>query len=164
MAINVAINGFGRIGRAAFKIALKQKNINTVALNDLTDTATLAHLLKYDTVYGIFDGKVSFDKKHIIVNGKKYPVLSQKDPGKLPWKRMKVDVVIESTGLFRTSKRADPHLKAGAKQVVISAPAKSDDVPTFLKGVNHKAIGKNETIISNASWHDQLYCTGCCGA
>ena len=151
MAINVAINGFGRIGRAAFKIALKSKNIKIVALNDLTDTKTLAHLLKYDTAYGTFGGKISFDKTHIVVNGKKYPVLSQRDPGKLPWKKLKVDVVIESTGFFRTSKLAEPHIKAGAKRVVMSAPAKSDDVPTYLKGVNHKDIGKNDKIVSNAS-------------
>lgn len=152
MAIKVAINGFGRIGRAAFKIALaNHKNIKIVAINDLTDTKTLAHLLKYDTAYGVYDKTVTFDDAHIIVAGKKYPVLSERDPGNLPWESMKIDVVVESTGLFRTSDKAKPHLDAGAKQVLISAPAKSDDIPTILKGVNHKNIEKGTQIASNAS-------------
>jgi len=122
--LKVVINGFGRIGRHAFKIALTKKNMQIVAINDLTDTKTLTHLLKYDTAYETYDKKVSFDEKNIIVNGKKYPVFAEKDPALLPWKKMKVDMVLECTGRFRDSATAGLHLKAGAKKVILSAPAK----------------------------------------
>lgn len=150
MALRLAINGFGRIGRAAFKIALDKGDLEVAALNDLTDTKTLAHLLKYDTVYGIFKHDVSYTKKAIVVNGKEYPVLAEKEPGKLPWKKMKVDVVIESTGRFVEKEKASAHLVAGAKRVVISAPAKGGGVETFVVGVNDEKLADQE-IISNAS-------------
>lgn len=150
--INIAINGFGRIGRHVFKIALENKNTQVVAINDLTDTATLAHLLKYDTAYPEYNKKVSFDEKNIIVNGKKYPVLAEKDPSLLPWKKMKVDMVLECTGRFRDKETAGLHIKAGAKKVIISAPAKGSDVPTYVRGINCGLVGKEKAkVINNAS-------------
>lgn len=148
----LAINGFGRIGRAAFKIATEMPDlVEVVAINDLTDTKTLAHLLKYDTVYGIYKYEVDYDESHLVVNGVEYPVLSQKDPAQLPWGDMNVDVVLECTGRFAKDGAAKAHIDAGAKKVVLSAPAKgSGDVPTFVIGVNHdQYIGQN--LISNAS-------------
>ncbi len=151
MKKRIAINGFGRIGRAAFKIALAKRNLEVVAINDLTDNQTLAHLLKYDTVYGIYDKKIGADDKHLIVNGKKYPVFAEPDPTRLPWKKMKIDVVLECTGRFVKDDAAYAHIKAGAKRVVISAPAKGrGEVSTCLIGVNDDKIGK-EKVISNAS-------------
>src|SRR3989338_6196634 len=148
--IRLAINGFGRIGRAAFKIALERKNIEVVALNDLTDAKTLALLLRRDTVYGLYKKEIKEKENGLLVEGKLYPVLSQKDPGLLPWKKLKVDVVIESTGFFTSRGGAAKHLQAGAKKVVISAPAKGDDIPTYVKAVNDRNKIK-EDIISNAS-------------
>ncbi|MEK7075227.1 MAG: glyceraldehyde 3-phosphate dehydrogenase NAD-binding domain-containing protein, partial [Patescibacteria group bacterium] len=149
--INVAINGFGRIGRQAFKIALEKKEIEIVAINDLTSPEVLAHLLKYDSNYGIYSKDVSFDEKHIIVDGKKILVLSEKDPSMLPWKKMKVDVVIESTGRFNSAETAGAHIKVGAKKVVISSPAKDEgETKTFVLSVNDKDYN-GEPIISNAS-------------
>lgn len=150
--LNVAINGFGRIGRAAFKAAIEKKaKLNFVAINDLTDPKNLAYLLKYDTVYGRWEGHtVKATKNSLVIDGKKIPVFAQKDPAQLPWKEYKVDVVIESTGFFVKSEGAKLHLDAGAKRVIISAPGKSDDIKTFVRGVNDKKLGK-EKIISNAS-------------
>jgi glyceraldehyde 3-phosphate dehydrogenase len=148
--IRVAINGFGRIGRAAFKIGLDKPNIEFVAINDLTEPKVLASLLKYDTAYGRFGRPISFDEKNIIVDGQSIPVIAEKDPAQLPWKDLNVDVVIESTGRFVKDGAARAHLEAGAKRVVISAPAKGGNVETFLFGVNHDRYGKQE-IISNAS-------------
>ncbi|MDP2685224.1 MAG: type I glyceraldehyde-3-phosphate dehydrogenase [bacterium] len=148
--IKLAINGFGRIGRSAFKIALNNKNVEVVAINDLADTKTLAHLLKYDTAYSRFGKKVSFDSGHLIVNSKKIKVYAIKDPSKLPWKELKVEVVLECTGVFRTKDSAGLHLKAGAKRVVISAPAKGEGVQGFVYGVNSDKY-KNEKIIDTAS-------------
>ena len=149
--IRVAINGFGRIGRAVFKIALNNPKIEVVALNDLTDNKTLAHLLKHDSVYGIYDKKVSSDKKNLYINNKKYPVYEIADPAKLPWKKLKVDVVIESTGRFIKDESSKAHLKAGAKKVILSAPAKGKgNVSTCLLGVTDNNLGE-EKIISNAS-------------
>jgi len=150
MSINIAINGFGRIGRAAFKAAAENKKINIVAINDLTDARTLAHLLKYDTVYGIYDKKISNGLDFILINNKKIPVYGEADPKKLPWKKLKVDVVLECTGRFTKKEDANGHIKAGAKKVIISAPTKSENLVTIVKGVNESA-GKKETIISNAS-------------
>ncbi|MEA2064829.1 MAG: type I glyceraldehyde-3-phosphate dehydrogenase [Patescibacteria group bacterium] len=148
----IAINGFGRIGRAVFKIILeKHKNLQVVAINDLTDNKTLAHLLKYDSMYGRYDKKVDFNDKEIIVNNKKYKVFSEKDPAFLPWKKLKVDVVLECTGFFRTAETVSAHIEAGAKKVILSAPAKDKKIPTFVLGVNDKKIKKSDTIISNAS-------------
>ncbi len=151
MAIKVAINGFGRIGRNACKIALAHPELEVVAVNDLTDTKTLAHLLKHDSNYGLYHQEVSFDDTDIIVNGKKIRVLAEKDPAALPWKKMGIDVVIESTGFFTKKEDASKHLTAGARRVVISAPAKGDDVPTFVIGANEDAITADDTIVSNAS-------------
>lgn len=149
---NLAINGFGRIGRQAFKVAVANKNIKIVGINDLTDTKTLAHLLKYDTGYGHYHEAVEFDEKNLIVNGKKYPVFAEKDPSVLPWAKLKVDVVIESTGRFTKKEDAEMHLKAGAKKVIISAPAKGGGVPTYVMGVNSdKLKGEGAKVINNAS-------------
>jgi len=151
--MNVAINGFGRIGRATFKAFLlkKDKKINVVAINDLTDTQTLAHLLKYDSCYGEFEMEVKATKDSLVVDGKKYRVFAEKDPSVLPWKNLKVDVVIESTGIFLTQEKAGLHLKAGAKKVILSAPGKDDSVKTFVMGVNEEKMKKTDHIISNAS-------------
>jgi len=147
----IAINGFGRIGRNTFKAAFKKAGFNVVAINDLTDTETLASLLEYDTAYGHYHEKVSYTKSTITVAGKKIPVFAEKDPAKLPWKKYKVDVVLECTGFFRTLDKANLHLDAGAKSVIISAPAKSDGVPTHVYGINEKNVKKNVRIINNAS-------------
>lgn len=148
----IAINGFGRIGRTAFQIALTKKNLKVVAINDLTDTKILAYLLKYDSVYGRFDGKVSYDQNNLIVNGRKYRVFVEKNPSKLPWKKLGVDAVLECTGIFKRKSDLEMHLKAGAKKVVLSAPAK-DEVQTLVLGteLTRKILGKNERIVSNAS-------------
>lgn len=151
MKTRVAINGFGRIGRNAFKIAFARSDIEVVAINDLTDTKTLAHLLKYDTNYGTYDKKVDFDDKHIEVDGHKIVVTAEKDPAVLPWKEHKIDVVIESTGLFVDPAKAKAHIDAGAKKVVISAPAKGEGANTIVLGVNDDEIEKSGDIISNAS-------------
>jgi glyceraldehyde 3-phosphate dehydrogenase len=146
----VAINGFGRIGRIAFRVLLEKERLEVVAINDLTDTKTLAHLLKFDSAHGIFDGEVSYDSENLIVNGKKIKVLSVKSPSALPWKDLNIDIVLEATGLFTEKEKAEDHIKAGAKKVVISAPA-SGDLKTIVLGVNdHELIG-DETVISNAS-------------
>ncbi len=151
MKTRVAINGFGRIGRLSFRIGFERSDLEIVGINDLTDTKTLAHLLKHDTNYGDYHHEVSFDDKHIIVDDQKIPVYAEKDPGALPWKDLKVDVVIESTGRFTTSEDASAHLKAGACKVVISAPSKSDDVKTVVIGANEDELDKAGDIISNAS-------------
>ncbi len=149
--INLAINGFGRIGRQAFKIALEKKDLEVVAINDLTSPEVLAHLLKYDSNYGIYNKNVDFDDKHVIVDGKKIVVLAEKDPAALPWAKLKIDVVIESTGRFTSADTASAHLKAGAKKVIISAPAKDEGItPTIILGVDEKNY-KGQPIISNAS-------------
>lgn len=150
--LKVAINGFGRIGRSAFKVALEKHSneLEIVGINDLTSPQTLAHLLKYDTAYGIWNKEVSFDETSIIVNNKKYPILAEKDPAKLPWKDLNVDVVIESTGKFTDKEGASLHLQAGAKKVVISAPGKGEGIPTLVLGVNADQY-KGEAIINNAS-------------
>lgn len=151
MKTRVAINGFGRIGRMAFRIMAERKDVEVVGINDLTDTRTLAHLLKHDTNYGEFLHKVDFDEKHIVVDGTKIPVLSEKDPKELPWKDLNVDVVVESTGRFTTTELASSHIKAGAKKVVISAPAKDDETATLVIGANEEKLEEAGDIISNAS-------------
>ncbi len=150
--LKVAINGFGRIGRSAFKIALEKfsKEIEIVGINDLSDAKVLAHLLKYDTSYGVWEKEVSHSANDIIVDKKSYTVYQEKDPTLLPWKDLNVDVVIESTGRFTDAEGAGQHLKAGAKKVVISAPAKGGGVPTLVLGVNADKY-KGEEIINNAS-------------
>ncbi len=151
MKTRVAINGFGRIGRIAFRIAKERSDLEVVAVNDLTDTKTLAYLLAHDTNYGNYGHKVEHDDKNIIVDGVKIPVLAEKDPAALPWKDLKVDVVIESTGFFTNGEAAGAHLKAGAKKVVISAPAKDDTVKTIVIGANDEELKNAGDIISNAS-------------
>jgi glyceraldehyde 3-phosphate dehydrogenase len=151
--LKVAINGFGRIGRSAFKVALdNHKNeVDIVAINDLTDARTLAHLLKYDTAYGTYDKEVTSSGNNVIVDDKKFPIHAEKDPANLPWRELSVDVVIESTGRFTNKEGSMGHVKAGAKRVVISAPAKGDGIDTYLIGVNAEGDDGSEQIISNAS-------------
>lgn len=151
MVTKIAINGFGRIGRNAFKVAYDRSDIEVVAINDLTDTKTLAHLLKYDSSYGIYQHDVRSDEQNIIVNGKPVRVYAEKDPALLPWGDLGVDVVIESTGRFTTGETASAHVKAGAKKVIISAPAKGDDVKTIVIGVNEDKISEAGPVLSNAS-------------
>ncbi|MCB5296105.1 MAG: type I glyceraldehyde-3-phosphate dehydrogenase [Candidatus Cloacimonetes bacterium] len=148
----VAINGFGRIGRLVLRAFLKyHPDIEVVAINDLTDAKTLAYLFKYDSVHKIFDGEVSHDEEHIIVNGKKIRIFAQKDPEALPWKDLAVEYVIEATGIFRTKEKAGKHLKAGARKVVLTVPAKDDVDATIVMGVNHRDLKASDVIVSNAS-------------
>ena len=147
----VAINGFGRIGRSAFKIAFERSDIEVVAINDLTDTKTLAYLLKYDSNYGTYQYDVSSDDTGIIVDGKHIAVLSERDPKSLPWRGMSIDVVIESTGFFTKSEDASKHIQAGAKRVVISGPTKSEDIDTIVLGANDEKITTSTPVVSNAS-------------
>lgn len=149
--VKLAINGFGRIGRNAFKIAFEREDTEIVAINDLTDAKTLAHLLKYDSNYGIYGATVDYDDENIIVDGKKIRVLAEKEPANLPWGEMGVDVVIESTGFFTDPAKARAHIDAGAKKVVISAPAKGEGAKTIVLGVNEDEITADDEIISNAS-------------
>jgi glyceraldehyde 3-phosphate dehydrogenase len=146
----VAINGFGRIGRLTFRALLHKENVEVVAINDLTDTKTLAHLLKYDSIHGRFDGIVTSEQGGIKVNGKTIKVSAEKDPRNLPWKDMDIDVVLESTGRFVDEAGAGGHIEAGAKKVVISAPAKGN-IPTVVLGVNDNSLNGDEKIVSNAS-------------
>ena len=146
----VAINGFGRIGRLTFKALLQKENIEVVAINDLTDTATLAHLLKYDSVHGRFDGTVAATDNGIVVNGTEIKIYAEREPKNLPWGDLNVDVVLESTGRFVDEAGAGQHIEAGAKKVVISAPAKGN-IPTVVLGVNEDTLTGEETIMSNAS-------------
>lgn len=150
MSMKVAINGFGRIGRLAFKVLLTKSNVEVVAINDLTDTKTLAHLLKYDSVHGRFNGTVSSDDQNLIVNGKAIRIYAEKDPANLPWGTLGVDVVLESTGIFTSPEGAGKHITAGAKKVVISAPA-TGDIKTIVLGVNDGEITADDKILSNAS-------------
>ena len=147
----IGINGFGRIGREVFRVAFTNPEVEVVAVNDLTDAATLAHLLKYDSVHGTFPHEVSVDGDNIVVDGKKIKVIAQTDPAKLPWGELGVEIVVESTGRFTEGEKAKAHLTAGAKKVIISAPAKGEDI-TIVMGVNEKKYNAAEHhIISNAS-------------
>ena len=151
MALRVAINGFGRIGRAVLRAAIRETDIKIVAINDLTDAKTLRHLFKYDSVHGIFPGEVDASENELILNGTKIKIFAMKNPGELPWKDEQVDVVLESTGLFTTRDKAALHLKAGARKVIISAPATDEDI-TIVMGVNDHLYDPNKhDIISNAS-------------
>ncbi|MBR3323655.1 type I glyceraldehyde-3-phosphate dehydrogenase [Candidatus Saccharibacteria bacterium] len=149
--VKVAINGFGRIGRNAFKIAYERRDLEVVALNDLTDTRTLAHLLKHDSSYGTYNHTVEYDDESIIVDGNRIRVFSEKDPKNLPWRDLGVDVVIESTGFFTDPAAARAHIDAGARKVVISAPAKGEGAKTVVLGVNEEIISPDDEILSNAS-------------
>lgn len=149
--MKVAINGFGRIGRCALKSAIKNNlKVEFVAINDLTNTKTLAHLFKYDSAYGVFDGSVEAKEDSIVINGKEIRVFSEKDPEGLPWKELDVDVVLECTGIFRDENGAKKHIKAGAKKVIISAPAKEDSIPSYILGINDNEY-KGEEIIDMGS-------------
>ncbi|AYC30104.1 type I glyceraldehyde-3-phosphate dehydrogenase [Paenisporosarcina cavernae] len=151
MTLKLAINGFGRIGRVVFREALKHNDVEVVAVNDLTDAAMLAHLLKYDSVHGVFDADVSSEGDSLVVNGKKVRVYAEKDPAALPWGDLGIDIVIESTGIFRDTDSAGKHLQAGAKRVIVSAPGKGD-MPTFVMGVNHESYNAtSDKVVSNAS-------------
>ena len=150
MALKIAINGFGRIGRLVFREAMKNDQFEVVAVNDLTDAHQLAHLLKYDSIHGIYDADVESEDNAFIVNGKKVQVLSEKDPSKLPWGELDIDVVIEATGRFRSMEEVSQHVQAGAKKAILSAPAKGE-MPTYVMGVNHTNYSNTENVISNAS-------------
>ena len=151
--VKVGINGFGRIGRLTFRAMLKKGNIDVVAINDLTDAKTLAHLLKYDSVHGRFDGQIAVEDNVLVVNGKKIKVYAEKDPANLPWKDLGVEIVIESTGIFRTREKMNKHITAGAKKVILSVPAdnKEDVDATIVLGVNDEVIKADMQFLSNAS-------------
>ena len=151
MSKKIAINGFGRIGRLTFRNLLNMKGVEVVAINDLTDNHTLAHLLKFDSAQGKFNGTVTSDDDNLYVNGKTIAAMAERDPKKLPWKEMGVDLVLECTGLFTDAEKAGWHLEAGAKKVVISAPAKGGNIPTIVLGVNNERINADAHIFSNAS-------------
>jgi glyceraldehyde 3-phosphate dehydrogenase len=149
--MRIAINGFGRIGRITLRTLLSNKDVQVVAINDLTSTETLSHLFKYDSIHGIFPGEVSVKDNDLVVNGHVIKVFAEKDPSNLPWKELGIELVIESTGKFTSRQKAELHLKAGAKQVVISAPSPDKDVPTIVIGVNDREVDLYESVISNAS-------------
>ncbi|TSJ38530.1 type I glyceraldehyde-3-phosphate dehydrogenase [Mucilaginibacter corticis] len=149
--MRIAINGFGRIGRIFLRNILAKPDIEVVAINDLTDTRTLAHLFKYDSVHHGFTGTATFDEEHLFINDKKIKILAQRDPEQLPWKALDIDLVIESTGKFTSREGAEKHLKAGAKQVIISAPSTDKNVPTVVLGVNDGKVDLRSAVLSNAS-------------
>ena len=156
--IRIAINGFGRIGRVTTRALLQRSDIELVAVNDLTDDRTLAHLFKYDSVHGVFPGEVGHADGHLLIDGRQVRSFAEPDPARLPWGELGVDIVIESTGFFRDREKASGHLKAGAGQVIISAPAKDPDIKSVVLGVNEHILDGSEEIISNAS------CTTNCAA
>ncbi len=156
--INIAINGFGRIGRVFLRNSLSQPNLEVVAINDITSAATLAHLFKYDSVHGRFDGEVKAEGDALVVNGKSIRVVSSADPAELPWKELKVDIVIESTGKFLDTAGATRHLQAGARKVILSAPANDESIKSLVLGVNDQLLKPDDLIVSNAS------CTTNCAA
>lgn len=151
--IKIAINGFGRIGRPTLRRILENHpDLEVVAINDLTDTKTLAHLLKYDSIYRKYEGEVSFTENSLVVNGKEIKVFAEKEPENLPWGKLGVDIVLECTGLFTDLKGAEKHIKAGAKQVIISAPAKDDEIPSYVLGVNEEKFNyKRDKIVDMGS-------------
>ena len=149
MSLKIGINGFGRIGRMVFRLAIQQDNTEIVGVNDLLDIKHLAYLLKYDSVHGNFNGSISVESDHLIVNGKKIKITAERDPSKINWGEMNIDVVAECTGIFTSIEKANLHIEGGAKKVVISAP--SPDAPMFVMGVNHKNIKQDHKIVSNAS-------------
>lgn len=149
--MRIAINGFGRIGRTFLRVALQQPSLQVVAINDLADAETLAHLFKYDSVHGPFAGSVEVENNHLLINRQAIQIFSEKNPENLPWEELAIDLVIESTGQFTTQKLANAHLLAGAKQVLISAPSADKSIPTVVLGVNEKQIDLGAPILSNAS-------------
>ena len=151
MKVRIAINGFGRIGRVFLRSVLKHPSIEVVAINDLSSSKTMSHLFKYDSIHRTFEGKVSYTNDSIVVDDKPIYYSSISEPEKLPWKDLKVDVVLECTGNFKTKKLASKHLKAGANKVIISAPPSDSDIKTIVMGVNDDIIDGTEQILSNAS-------------
>ena len=149
MSLKIGINGFGRIGRMVFRLAIQEDDLEIVGINDLLDINHLAYLLKYDSVHGNFNGKISIDSNYLIVNGKKIKITAERNPNEIKWGEMNVDVVAECTGIFTSIEKANLHIEGGAKKVVISAP--SPDAPMFVMGVNHNKIKSSDTIVSNAS-------------
>jgi glyceraldehyde 3-phosphate dehydrogenase len=149
--VNIGINGFGRIGRLVFRRLLKEGGFNVLAINDITDAKTLAYLLKYDSVHGIFEGEVTAAEGAIVVNGKKYRIIAEKDPSKLPWKELGVDLVVEGTGIFTSREKLQLHITAGAKKVLLTAPAKDEIDATVVLGVNDNVLTGKEQFVSNAS-------------
>ena len=147
--IKIGINGFGRIGRNVFRVLSQRKDCKVVAINDLIESEYMAYMLRYDSSHGIFEKEVSFDEKHLIVDGEKIHVSSQTDPSQIPWKTAQADIIVESTGLFTQKEKAELHLKGGASKVIISAP--SSDAPMFVMGVNHEDYDSNIQVLSNAS-------------
>lgn len=151
MKVRIAINGFGRIGRPALKIALEKENIEVVAINDLADDKTLAHLLKYDSSYGVYGKNVQAESGKIIIDGKEIKSFTEPDPEKLPWEELGVDIVLECSGVFNDREKASAHIAAGARKVILSAPPKGEGVPVYLLGINEKDYDPSENIISNGS-------------
>ncbi|HUI64360.1 MAG TPA: type I glyceraldehyde-3-phosphate dehydrogenase [Bacteroidota bacterium] len=151
MAVNVGINGFGRIGRLVFRRMLQEGGFNVVGINDITDAKTLAYLLKYDSVHGVFSGDSKAEDSAIVVNGKKFRVSAEKDPSKLPWKDLGADIVIEGTGIFTSREKLQMHIAAGAKKVLLTAPAKDEIDATVVLGVNDNVLTGKEQFVSNAS-------------
>ncbi len=149
--ITVAINGFGRIGRRVFRLLQDHSNIQVVAINDLADAKTLSHLLKYDSIHGVYKGEITHDKNHIIINNRKVVLLNETHPKNINWNPYNVDVVIESTGKFKTTETLEHHIKNGAKRVILSVPPEDDDIKTIVIGTNEAILDGTETIISNAS-------------
>jgi glyceraldehyde 3-phosphate dehydrogenase len=156
--IRVAINGFGRIGRVYLRNCINNPAIEIVVINDLTDAQTLAHLLKYDSIHRKFEGEIKVEGNNLIVNGQKIKIVSHKDPAQLPWKENNIDIVVECTGHFLDKASANKHIEAGAKKVILSAPAKDDDIRSIVLGVNENVLLSSDTIVSNAS------CTTNCAA
>lgn len=151
MAVNIGINGFGRIGRLVFRRLMHQGGFNVVAINDITDAATLAYLLKYDSVHGKYKGDVNADGDAIVVDGKRFKIMAEKDPAKLPWKELGVEIVIEGTGIFTSREKLGLHIQAGAKKVLLTAPAKDEIDATVVLGVNDSVLTGKEQFVSNAS-------------
>jgi glyceraldehyde 3-phosphate dehydrogenase len=151
MAVNIGINGFGRIGRLVFRRALQQGGFNIVGINDITDAKTLAYLLKYDSVHGKFQGEVKADENAIVVNGTKYRITAEKDPAKLPWKELGADIIVEGTGIFTSREKLQLHITAGAKKVLLTAPSKDEIDATVVMGVNESVLTGKELFVSNAS-------------
>ncbi|MBA2613924.1 MAG: type I glyceraldehyde-3-phosphate dehydrogenase [Bacteroidetes bacterium] len=156
--IRVAINGFGRIGRMYLRNSINNPAIEIVAINDLTDASTLAHLLKYDSIHRKFEGEIKVNGNSLVINGQTIKIVSHSDPGQLPWKENSIDIVVECTGHFLDKESANKHLAAGAKKVILSAPAKDDDIRSIVLGVNDNVLESNDVIVSNAS------CTTNCAA
>jgi len=151
MAVKIGINGFGRIGRLVYRAAMENSNLDIVAVNDITDAKTLAHLLKYDTIHGVLNSEVKAEGNYIAADSKKMEVFSEKDPSTLPWKKLGVELVVESTGKFRSAEDAKKHIQAGAKKVLISAPAKGSDVPSIVLGVNDEKFDSKAEVLTIGS-------------